>query len=144
MSADSPAVNLSRKTICRSHPSILLPHFLLIKELRSLSRRCARPHPLRSPAPLHQTHEENMTAIKSISEATLSAAHKAYAEAEKLWEEALEARFGKNAGDARYDHRGKGEEGSALRRLYDAYMAANRAWHALRDPLYAHTPQAKD
>lgn len=50
--------------------------------------------------------------------------------ADDAWSAELKRLFGKQAGDARYGTRGKGEEGSALRRLHDARMEAQRVWHA--------------
>lgn len=64
-------------------------------------------------------------------------AYQAYKQAEDQWQSALEASFGKDAGDARYDTRGMGPEGSRLRKLYDAYMRANMAWHRIRDADFA-------
>lgn len=84
-----------------------------------------------------------MTQMTPIKDAAFKSALQTYSKAEALWDAALEAKYGDDAGDARYDERGKGEEGSALRKLYDAYMAANNAWHALRDPHYADQPDVK-
>lgn len=55
-------------------------------------------------------------------------AHKAFAAADFAWSVELARVFGKDAGTARYQPRGKGEEGSDLRRLYDAFTAARIAW----------------
>jgi hypothetical protein len=49
--------------------------------------------------------------------------------ADDAWSDELQRIFGKNAGQARYEPRGKGEEGSKLRSLYDAREAARVAWH---------------
>lgn len=49
---------------------------------------------------------------------------------DKMWQIALEAQFGKKAGDARYTAAGKGEAGSGLRSAYDARTSAQTAWHA--------------
>jgi hypothetical protein len=48
---------------------------------------------------------------------------------DNAWQEALEAAFGKHAGDMRYTKAGEGDTGSELRRLYDARMVAQKAWH---------------
>lgn len=44
------------------------------------------------------------------------------------WHHALVDAFGADAGDARYDLRGKGVAGTELRAAYDARMAAFNAW----------------
>lgn len=49
------------------------------------------------------------------------------------WDIELARVFGKDACNARYLPRGKGEEGTELRRLHDAREAARRAWHASAD-----------
>lgn len=57
----------------------------------------------------------------------------AYAEFEKAdhdWHAALVAAFGKEAGDARYEPRGKGDNGSALEAIW---MARVGAWQRLHD-----------
>jgi len=50
--------------------------------------------------------------------------------ADDAWSAELHRRFGREAGDARYGPRGKGEEGSELRRLHDAREAARAVWFA--------------
>jgi hypothetical protein len=55
---------------------------------------------------------------------------KPFQEADDAWSAELTRVFGKNAGDARYTDKGKGLEGSELRRLHDARQAAQAAWHA--------------
>ncbi len=55
--------------------------------------------------------------------------------ADTAYQKALEAEFGKNAGDARYDNRGKST--LLLRDLSQAKKAADLAWHnALRSNAY--------
>ena len=49
--------------------------------------------------------------------------------ADDAWGAELRRVFGKDAGQARYEPRGKGADGSALRRLHDARDAARLAWH---------------
>jgi hypothetical protein len=56
--------------------------------------------------------------------------HRAAQATDDAWQEALQAAFGKRAGDVRYTKAGQGEPGSELRRLYDARTAAQEAWHA--------------
>ncbi len=63
------------------------------------------------------------------------AAQKAFQVADDAWGDELRRSFGKNAGDVRYTARGKGEEGSTLRRLHDAREVARTAWeNATRKP----------
>jgi hypothetical protein len=50
--------------------------------------------------------------------------------ADDAWSAELRRIFGKNAGQARYEPRGKGAEGSNLRQAHDAREAARRAWFA--------------
>lgn len=50
--------------------------------------------------------------------------------ADNAWSAELARLFGKHAGDVRYTLAGKGDEGSKLRELHDARMAAHAAWHA--------------
>ena len=45
------------------------------------------------------------------------------------WQSELTRVFGKNAGQARYEPRGQGDAGSALRQAYEAFAAARAAWH---------------
>jgi len=54
---------------------------------------------------------------------------KTFQSADDRWAEELQRKFGKDAGQARYEPRGKGEEGSELRRLHDLREAARSAWH---------------
>lgn len=51
-------------------------------------------------------------------------------EADDVWQAELENEFGDDACDARYDERGHGIEGTALRRAYEAREAARIAWEA--------------
>jgi hypothetical protein len=53
---------------------------------------------------------------------------KPFQEADDAWSAELRRVFGKQSGQARYEERGKGQEGSELRRLHDAREAARRAW----------------
>lgn len=55
---------------------------------------------------------------------------KPFQEADDAWGTELQRIFGKHAGDARYTDKGKGLEGSELRRLHDAREAARIAWYA--------------
>lgn len=59
-----------------------------------------------------------------------TAALKPFQDADDAWSAELQRVFGKDAGQARYEPRGKGEEGSELRRLHDTRDAARAAWHA--------------
>lgn len=54
---------------------------------------------------------------------------KPFQDADDAWSAELQRVFGKNAGQARYESRGKGAEGSELRRLHDARDAVRVAWH---------------
>lgn len=54
---------------------------------------------------------------------------KPFQAADDAWSAELSRVFGKDAGTARYQPRGKGEPGSELRRLHDARDAARVAWH---------------
>jgi hypothetical protein len=54
---------------------------------------------------------------------------KPFQDADDAWSLELQRIFGKNAGDARYQERGKGAEGSELRRLHDERMIAQTLWH---------------
>lgn len=53
--------------------------------------------------------------------------------ADDTWSASLRAVFGKDAGQARYEPRGRGQPGSALRRAYQAREAARVAWYASAD-----------
>jgi hypothetical protein len=57
-----------------------------------------------------------------------------FQQADDAWSAELKAVFGKHAGQARYEPRGKGAEGSALRTLHDAREMARAAWHASAYP----------
>ncbi len=46
--------------------------------------------------------------------------HDAFAAAEDAWQTMLDLHFGNDARHARYDHRGRGDEGSTLRAVYEA------------------------
>jgi hypothetical protein len=59
------------------------------------------------------------------------AAQIAFAEADDAWQAELEKTFGKGAGDARYDERGRGQKGTPLRAAYDAREAARTPWEAV-------------
>jgi hypothetical protein len=55
--------------------------------------------------------------------------HKAVA-ADDAWSRELRRCFGPGAGDARYSAKGKGEPGTKLRRLHDAWQKWNERWRA--------------
>ena len=55
-------------------------------------------------------------------------AYRAFATADEDWHRELARQFGRHAGDARYEPRGKGEPGTALRTAFDARMAAFYAY----------------
>lgn len=59
------------------------------------------------------------------------AAARAFQIADDAWGDLLALRFGDKARDARYDKRGKGSPGDALRSLHDARMNAMEAWEKL-------------
>jgi hypothetical protein len=52
-----------------------------------------------------------------------------FQQADDAWSAELVKVFGKQSGQARYEPRGKGNEGSKLRQLHDAREAARVAWH---------------
>jgi hypothetical protein len=54
---------------------------------------------------------------------------KPFQDADDAWSVELQRCFGKNAGQARYEPRGKGDEGSKLRKLHDLRMIAQSTWH---------------
>jgi hypothetical protein len=54
------------------------------------------------------------------------AAYHAAIAADAAWSAELLRRFGKRAGDVRYTKQGEGEPGSTLRRLYVAWVNAER------------------
>lgn len=64
---------------------------------------------------------------------SLADAHRAFILADGAWTIELDKKFGRNAGDARYDKRGEGEPGTKLREVYEARKAASDQWHALRN-----------
>jgi len=49
--------------------------------------------------------------------------------ADDAWGDELRRIFGQRAAEARYTSLGEGEEGSSLRRLFEARQAARSAWH---------------
>jgi hypothetical protein len=51
-------------------------------------------------------------------------------QADDAWQSELVRVFGKSAGDKRYTKEGKGEEGSELRRLHDAFRECQHALSA--------------
>lgn len=57
-------------------------------------------------------------------------ATRAFQAAEDVWQAELVARFGKDAGNARYLPRGKGEPGSRLRVLHDMRQTAQALFRA--------------
>lgn len=56
----------------------------------------------------------------------------AFNAADAAWQEQLEAKFGPEAGDARYTGKAKGMEGTPLRAAYEAREAARIAWEGAR------------
>lgn len=74
------------------------------------------------------TEQQQPEARKSYGE-TYVAFHRADDE----WHAELTHLFGKDAGDARYQKRGKGQPGSRLRTLYEARTAAHAAWDTARN-----------
>jgi len=58
---------------------------------------------------------------------------KAFQDADDAWSHVLKLSFGKDAGQARYEPRGKGAEGTQLRRLHDEREAARIKWYASAD-----------
>ena len=55
---------------------------------------------------------------------------KPFQAADDAWGDELRKVFGKNAGQARYEPRGKGVEGSKLRQLHNAREKARINWYA--------------
>lgn len=51
-----------------------------------------------------------------------------FQKADDAWDNELVRVFGRNAGQARYEPRGRGDEGSTLRLLHDIREAARSAW----------------
>lgn len=72
----------------------------------------------------------NYTVISADSPKAVAAA--AFQAADDAWQAELDATFGKAAGDARHEPRGKGDEGTTLRAAYDAREAARIAWEGAR------------
>jgi hypothetical protein len=54
----------------------------------------------------------------------------AFQAADTAWSAELVRLFGAEAGDVRYTPRGRGEEGTELRKLYEARDSARIAWEA--------------
>ena len=54
-------------------------------------------------------------------------------QADDAWQAELVRVFGKDAGTARYQDRGKGEPSSILRKLHDDVVTTRDAWHASRE-----------
>jgi len=52
----------------------------------------------------------------------------AFAAADAAWSQELQRQFGSQAGDIRYTKAGKGEPGTHLRTLHDAFVATGDAW----------------
>ena len=50
--------------------------------------------------------------------------------ADRAWQAELQRQFGNDAGTKRYQRAGKGEPGSTLRALHDAFREANDTWLA--------------
>jgi hypothetical protein len=55
---------------------------------------------------------------------------RAFQESDDFWQSALELEFGNDAGQARYEQRGKGQPGTTLRAAADARHSAYQAWVA--------------
>lgn len=55
----------------------------------------------------------------------------AFNNADYEWHEALIEAFGREGGQARYEERGKGEDGSDLRAAYEARESARLKWEGL-------------
>jgi hypothetical protein len=53
---------------------------------------------------------------------------KPFQDADDAWSDMLRLCFGKDAGQARYEPRGKGEPGTLLRQLHDERERARIAW----------------
>lgn len=53
---------------------------------------------------------------------------KAFQDADDAWDGELRRVFGKQSALARYTNLGKGEEGTAVRKLFEARDAARTAW----------------
>ena len=61
-------------------------------------------------------------------------AYRAYAAADYAWSQELRRLYGNDAGTARYQKAGKGEEGTELRRLHDAFTSTGAAYRAAIAP----------
>ncbi len=59
-----------------------------------------------------------------MAEKQIGQAFKLFADADAAWDAQLVAAFGSRSGDARYDERGRGQDGSPLRAAYEARMEA--------------------
>lgn len=57
----------------------------------------------------------------------------AWIAADAVWSEELRRQFGRDAGDIRYTGRGRGLEGSELRRLHDEFRRTGDEWRAAVD-----------
>ena len=60
----------------------------------------------------------------------IHAAAAKFAEADHVWGNELKRIFGRQACNARYEKRGRGDDGSILRQLHDAREAARQTWEA--------------
>lgn len=65
-----------------------------------------------------------------MAEKQITETFKRFADADAAWDAQLVAAFGSRSGDARYDERGRGQEGTPLRAAYEARMEAFRAYLA--------------
>lgn len=54
----------------------------------------------------------------------------AFEDTDAFWQRALELEFGNDATPARYEPRGRGADGSALRQAHDARERARATWAA--------------
>lgn len=85
-------------------------------------------------AGLVEEHIDGMIAAAQAARAArIEARDRAFAAtlaAEDAWQAEMVRRFGRDACNARYLPKGKGEEGSPLRQLHDALVAARTAWRA--------------
>jgi hypothetical protein len=61
---------------------------------------------------------------------TKQLAYVRFLDADTEWSKELLRQFGRGAGDARYEKRGKGDQGSTLRKLHDAREDARHEWEA--------------
>lgn len=67
----------------------------------------------------------------------------AYCAADKAWQEALNAQFGRDASMARYEKRGRGEPGSQLRDLYEAKERVRSLTSLLGHPARTYSGQSR-